>query len=135
MNSLVIVADATHARMFRTARTESAQLPVELVEIDAVHAPQQGRTAGEGLAEVVHQVAARAAAFSRHHFCNPILVVANAAVCSAILAALERELPNAHVRRVLAELATLAAPEIMRHLEERGAFDPWPANTPGEIAL
>ena len=151
MNSLVIVSDAECARMFRTAKTAAPKAPVELVEIETIHASPAGPheaargaraaaagtapAAGGELAPFATQIAARAAQFAHYHFCNPVLVVASETVSTAIFAELERALPNAHVRRVVADLGALRAPEILRQLEDAAAFEPWPANTPGQVAL
>jgi protein required for attachment to host cells len=137
MNSLVIVADAARARLFRTAKTSDAEAAVELVEVDALEATNAAPAgaADEGLPRFARKVAAHAAQFAHYHFCNPCIVVASLPVSTAIFGELERELPNAHVRRVTGEMAELPPRELMRQLLERAAFTPLPAKTPGQIEL
>ena len=145
MNSLVLVADAASARLFRTANSGVGNAPIELVEIDAIRASGAGQgtsmkrespTAGaKELALFARNIADRAAEFAHYHFCNPIIVVAGPDVSAAILSELERALPNAHIRRVMGDMAELSAPELMRELLERAAFTPLPAKTPGQIEL
>jgi hypothetical protein len=133
MNSLVIVADATCARLFRTAKTGDAEAAVELVEIDALDA--SASAAEDALPSLAKQVAAHAAQFAHYHFCNPLIVAASLPVSTAIFGELERALPNAHVRRVTGDMAHLPPRELMQQLQARAAFTPLPARTPGQISL
>jgi hypothetical protein len=133
MNSLVIVADAASARLFRTAKISDAEAGAELVEVGALEA--SASTSEEALSTLAKQIAARAAEFAHHHFCNPFIVVASSPVSMSILAELERQLPNAHVRRVTGDLVRLPLGELMQQLQERAAFTPLPARTPGQIEL
>lgn len=151
MNSLVIVADASRARLFRTAVTPVANAPVELVEIESLHAtetPDQslrmdaradatgaGSASAEALPRFANRIAVRAAEFAHYHFCNPFIVVSDESVSTAILGELAHELPNSHVRRVMANVADLPPRELMQELQERAAFTPLPARTPGRIDL
>jgi len=146
MNSLVLVADAASARLFRTANSGVAKAPIELIEMDAIHAPgAAGQDASmeraslsdgaRALALFARDIADRAAEFAHYHFCNPIIVVAGPGVSASILSELERALPNAHIRRVTGDMAALSAPELMHELLERAAFTPLPAKTPGQIEV
>lgn len=137
MNSLVIVADAARARLFRTAKTSDAEEGVELVEVEMLRAePAAAESAAdEELRPFARQVAQHTAQFAHYHFCNPVIVVASLPVSTAIFAELERELPNAHVCRVTGDMAELPPRELMRQLLQRAAFTPLPARTPGQIEL
>jgi hypothetical protein len=137
MNSLVIVADAARARLFRTAKTSDAEAAVELVEVETLGAgaAAPASAAGDELRPFARQIAQHAAQFAHYHFCNPVIVVASLPVSTAIFAELERELPNAHVCRVTADMAELPPRELMRQLRQRAAFTPLPARTPGQIEL
>jgi protein required for attachment to host cells len=151
MNSLIIVADASRARLFRTAATDVAEPAVELIEIDSLNAsePSDGaprqdeRTANgeaepgpsESLRRFADRIAVHAAQFAHGHFCNPLIVVSDQPVSTAILAGLARELPNVHIRRVTADVAQLPPRELMQELQQRAAFTPLPARTPGRIEL
>jgi protein required for attachment to host cells len=137
MNSLVIVADAARARLFRTAKTSDAEAAVELLEVEALDANDAAPASavGDELPRFAKQIASHAAQFAHYHFCNPFIVVASLPVSTAIFGELERELPNAHVRRVTAEMGGLPPRELMQKLLERAAFTPLPAKTPGQIEL
>jgi hypothetical protein len=137
MNSLVIVADAARARLFRTAKTSDAEGGVELVEVGMLGAEPAAAAsaADEELRPFARQIARHAAQFAHYHFCNPVIVVASLPVSTAIFAELERELPNAHVCRVTGDMAELPARELMRQLLLRSVFTPLPARTPGQIEL
>ncbi|HTV20540.1 MAG TPA: hypothetical protein VMG12_17775 [Polyangiaceae bacterium] len=137
MNSLVIVAGAARARMFRTAKTASPKVPVELLELDAMEASANDARGGGAaeLADWARQIAMRASQFAHYHFCNPILVVASEAVSAAILAELERALPNVPVRRLPGDYVELRPHELMPVLQEQAAFEPWPDRELGQIAL
>ena len=136
MNSLVIVADLARARLFRTAKTSDAEAAVELVEVETIGAATApASAAGDELRPFARQIAQHAAQFAHYHFCNPVIVVASLPVSTAIFAELERELPNAHVCRVTADMAELPPRELMRQLLQRAAFTPLPAKTPGQIEL
>lgn len=150
MNSLIIVADAARARLFRTAKTGDVEAAVELVEVEALDASrwrelgnsaesqEKASLSSASDGEVVRfarQVAGRAAQFAHYHFCNPLIVVASLPLSTLLFGELERELPNAHVRRVTGDLVELPPSELMRQLQARTAFTPLPARTPGQIAL
>jgi hypothetical protein len=151
MNSLVIVADASRARLFRTAATNLAEAPIELIEVGSLQAceprvrdPRRetqgaGGEADNGSSETLpgfaHRVAVGAAQFAHDHFCNPFIVVSDQPVSAALLAALAHEVPNGHIRRVTADVVQLPPRELMRELERRAAFIPLPARTPGTIEL
>jgi hypothetical protein len=136
MNSLVIVADAARARLFRTAKTSDVEAAVELVEVETLGAAAApASAAGDELRPFARQIAQHAAHFAHYHFCNPLIVVASLPVSTAIFAELERELPNAHVCRVTADMAELPPRELMRQLRQRAAFTPLPMKTPGHIEL
>ena len=71
LNSLIIVADASRARLFRTAQTNVVAEPVELIEIDAVEAEAPAAPAGADaapadavLSDRSRRVASRAAQFA-----------------------------------------------------------------------
>jgi protein required for attachment to host cells len=137
MNSLVIVADAARARLFRTAKTSDAEAAVELVEVEALDAGDAAPSSAvdDELPRFARQIASHAAQFAHYHFCNPFIVVASLPVSTAIFGELERELPNVHVRRVTGEMVELPPRELMHELLERAAFTPLPARTPGQIEL
>jgi hypothetical protein len=137
MNSLVIVADAARARLFRTAKTGDAEAAVELVEVEGLDTDDAAlSSAADGeLTRFARQIASHAAQFAHYHFCNPVIVVASLPVSTAIFAELERELPNAHVRRVTSDMGDLPPRELMRKLLQQAAFSPLPAQTPGHIEL
>jgi protein required for attachment to host cells len=151
MNSLVIVADASRARLFRTAATNVAEPTIELIEIDSLNAaeppdqaPRQDELAANGEAENVpseslrrfaDRIAIHTAQFAHGHFCNPFIVVSDQPVSAAILAGLARELPNVHVRRVTADVAQMPPRELMQELQQRAVFTPLTARTPGRIEL
>jgi hypothetical protein len=146
LNSLLIVADASRARLFRTAQTNVAAEPVELIEIDAVERPEgrvgaadpdeapspSGATASDPhhveargdapLGGFAHQTAVRAARFAHYHFCNPVIVAAPGDVYTAIQAELARELPHVYTRSVIGDFAQLPPRQLMHDLRERGAF-------------
>lgn len=121
MNSLIIVAGSTRARLFRTGHPSDPQAPVELIEVGRVDADADAGPRSEPFAR---QVAARAASFARDHFCNPVIVSAARAVEGALLRELERALPQAQIRRIPADLSALGPRRLMRALEEREAFAP-----------
>ena len=151
MNSLVIVADAARARLFRTAATTCTEAPVELIEIGSLNASEtpdrslgkEGEPESRGaeaapvdaLPRFANRIAVRAAQFAHYHFCNPFIVVSDEPVSAALLRELAHELPNAHVRRVTADVAQLPPRDLMQELQERAAFTPLPARTPGRIDL
>lgn len=125
MNSLIIVADASRARLFRTAQTNVAAEPVELIEIDAVdaHAPAaDAAPADAALSDLSRRVAACAAQFAHYHFCNPVIVAAPDDVYAAIQRELARELPHVSTRSVIADVAELPPRQLMHDLQRRGAF-------------
>jgi hypothetical protein len=102
MNSLVIVADPSRARLFRTAATNLAEVPIELIEVGSLQAceprvrdPRRetqgaGGEADNGSSETLpgfaHRVAVGAAQFAHDHFCNPFIVVSDQPVSAALLA-------------------------------------------------
>jgi len=146
MNSLVLVANAASARLFRTANSGVPKAPIELIEMGAIHssgAAEQGvstkreplSVSAKELALLARGIADKAAEFAHFHFCNPIIVVARLDVSAAILSELERALPNAHIRRVSGDMAELDAPEIMQRLLDQAAFSPLPGQTPGHVQL
>jgi protein required for attachment to host cells len=148
MNSLIIVADAARARLFRTAKTGDVEAAIELVEIEALDASRwrgesnraeaqasPSSASDDEVVQFARQVAGRAAQFAHYHFCNPVIIVASLPLSTAMFAELERELPNAHVRRVTGDMAQLPPRELMRQLQARAAFTPLPARTPGQIEL
>jgi protein required for attachment to host cells len=146
LNSLIIVADASRARLFRTAQTNIVAEPVELIEIDAIDCPAgrigpananeasspYGVSASDAphveargdapLSGFARQIAARAAQFAHYHFCNPVIVAAPADVYMAIQAELARELPHVYTRSVIGDIAELPPRQLMHDLQERGAF-------------
>lgn len=148
LNSLIIVADAARARLFRTVQTDLAEEPIELIEVDAVdparagagHAPDEGPSVrraidanarswrhvdGSGddaLRGFARQVAECAARYAHSHFCNSVVVAAPGSVYSAIQIEIARELPHANTRSVSGDLAQLPLRELLHVLQERGAF-------------
>lgn len=146
LNSLVIVADASRARLFRTAQTNVVAEPVELIEIDAIQRPE-ARVGGsdpdwassprsanrpdadhvdappdDSLSGFSRQIAERAARFAHYHFCNPVIVAAPVDVHAAIQTELARELPRVYTRSVIDDIAQLPPRQLMHDLQERGAF-------------
>ncbi len=128
MNSLIIVADASRARLFRTAQTNVVAEPVELIEIDAVAAgapaaPDPGAASADPpLSGLARRVAERAAQFAHYHFCNPVIVAAPDEVYAAIQTELARELPHVYTRSVIGNVAELPPRQLMHDLQQRGAF-------------
>jgi protein required for attachment to host cells len=145
LNSLIIVADASRARLYRTAQTNVAAEPVELIEIDAVERPEARDAAsdpertssprsadrsahhveapgGDSLSGFSRQVAERAARFAHYHFCNPVIVAAPGEVYTAIQRELARELPHVYTRSVIGDVAQLPPRQLMHDLQEGGAF-------------
>jgi hypothetical protein len=146
MNSLIIVADASRARLFRTAQTNVAEDPIELVEIDAVEAdanPQESGPSNLCLADSSHgdrdlgrfalQLAERVARFAEFHLCNPVIVTAAREVSSALIAELEHRLPNGYIHRVTGDFAGLSPRALMHELQEREACSSLHSRTPGTI--
>jgi protein required for attachment to host cells len=146
LNSLIIVADASRARLFRTAQTNVVAEPVELIEIDAIERPE-ARVGGSDpdepfapcsasasaahhaearddapLSGFAHEIAVRAARFAHYHFCNPVIVAAPGDVYTAIQAELARELPHVYTRSVIGDIAQLPSRQLMHDLQERGVF-------------
>lgn len=132
LNSLVIVADAASARLYRLAQTDSAESPLDLIEVARVAAvepaaaeqagPARGTssvlgppaTAGGGAAErsghdpnqqLAHRIARRVASFAEHHLCNPVIVTAGRELLNVLLVELEREVPSVYVRALVGESA------------------------------
>jgi hypothetical protein len=140
LNSLVIVADASRARLFRTAQTNVPSEPVELIEVDALQrsetlgeAPTAGRRhsihtgAPEGqrdeLRQFARNIANRAARFAEYHFCSPVIVAGELDVSSAVQDELGRELPGVYTRAFSGDAASLPPRELLRDLARRGAFE------------
>lgn len=152
LNSLIIAADTSRARLFRTARTNVVQTPVELLEVEAIERGRAQPDTGAGrssaqelpaspggsrhvfdesephdddeLRGFARQIAERAAHFAQYHFCNPVIVSATHGISPLLLAELERELPHVYVRSVGGDAASLPAPELLDSLRERKAFAP-----------
>jgi protein required for attachment to host cells len=132
LNSLVIVADASRARLFRTAQTNVAAEPVELIEIDAIERPPRSANRSnadhvaapgdDSLSGFSRQIAERAARFAHYHLCNPVIVAAPGDVYAAIQTELARELPRVYTRSVIGDIAQLPPHQLMHDLQERGAF-------------
>jgi hypothetical protein len=133
LNSLIIAADASRARLFRTAQTNLEQTPVELLEVDAI---ERGSTTSnkadagsepqrkEELRAYVRQIAERGAHFAEYHFCNPIIVSATHGVSPLLVEALEREVPHVYLRSVSGDAASLPTSELLDSLREQEAFTP-----------
>jgi hypothetical protein len=122
LNSLIIVADASRARLFRTAQTNEVAEPVELIEIEAIEGPEQRLGGPDALNGFARQIARCAAGFAQYHFCNPVIVAAPGDIYDAIQSALARELPHAYTRSVIGDIAQLPPRKLLRDLQERGAF-------------
>ena len=130
-NSLIIAADASTARLFRMAQTNDPTHPVDLIEVGAVAASgaadipacddEKARTQ-RALGSYSERIAERAAAFGEHHFCNPVIVVANHELSTIIVDDLERRLPSAPIRPVYAEVAGLPPRELLERLEKHKPF-------------
>lgn len=146
MNSLIIVADASRARLFRTAQTNVAEAPVELVELDSVEAPvREAAHRDRGLADRAQsdadldsfaiRVAERVARFASHHFCNPVVVTAPQELSASLVAELEYRLSDGCIHRIAGDFSGLPAPELLHELQKREAFGSPGASTPGTIAL
>jgi protein required for attachment to host cells len=135
MNSLVIAADASRARLFRTAQTNVGEHPVELIEIDVLDDSEAQAHDAVELRRFAEQIAERAAQFARYHFCNPVVLAAPSAVSSVMLAELERKLSNVYIHPIIGDMARLPARALMLALQERAAFiSPLPS-APGSIPL
>jgi hypothetical protein len=119
-NSLIIAADASRARLFRTAHPNVDQTSLELLEVEAID--RAGHD--EELRAFARQIAERAAHFAQYHLCNPIIVSATHAVSPLLSVELEQELPHVYVRSVSGEMASLPAPELLDALCKREAFTP-----------
>ncbi len=132
MNSLIIVAGGTGARLFRTARTNNTSVPVELLQLAALVDPEAsgdgvaGAPAGSGGREsprFAHQIAENVARFARDHVCNPVILVTPQASSSLLLGEIERELPKGvYVRSLVGELTELTPTEVLQDLQDRGAL-------------
>jgi hypothetical protein len=149
LNSLIIVADSSRARMFRTAQTTDSAAPFELIELNTVElsefggtgsrtenhsaldravaplshtAPDKTRRHQDNLLRFAHEVAQRAAEFARYHVCNPVVVAANDEVLTVLLTALEREIPNTYVRSICEELTDLSPSALLLDLQKRHAL-------------
>jgi hypothetical protein len=145
LNSLIIVADASRARLFRTAQTNIAAEPVELIEIEAIEGPEKrvgqpdidpsARLTAEAagarppdarrdapLSAFAQRIAQCAAGFAQYHFCNPVIVAGPGDIYAAIQSALARELPHVYTRSVIGDIAQLPPRQLLRDLQQRGAF-------------
>jgi protein required for attachment to host cells len=142
MNSLIIVVDASRARLFRTAHASIAETSLELIEIEALEYPEaraepggtpasegaprdavdRGEAQSDGLRGFARRIAVRAALFARYHFCNPVIVAAPQAIAASLLTEIERELPQVYVRLVSGEVAELPERELLRELQNRSVF-------------
>jgi hypothetical protein len=122
LNSLIIVVDASRARLFRTAQTNIAAEPVELIEIEAIEGPAKCVEGPDALNGFARQIAGCAALFAHYHFCNPVIVAAPSDIYDAIESELARELPHVQTRGVIGDIAQLPPRQLLRDLQERGAF-------------
>jgi protein required for attachment to host cells len=133
INSLIIVADASRARLFRTAGTNVAEAPIELVEVGAVEAAARDpRPRDGGLAQGTHggrdfrdfavQIAQEVASFAQYHFCNPVVLVATREVSSTLMDELEHRLSNVNLHRVSGDLTGLPPPALLQELQQREAL-------------
>jgi protein required for attachment to host cells len=139
MNSLIIVADAARARLFRTApinvtdsqpSTEHGEEQVELIEVDALdarEAPLGQPESAEAHDELerrrfAQQVVERVARFAQYHFCNPVIVAAPQPVASSIVDELGREVRNTYVRTFIGDFEELPPGAVLDDLQRRGAF-------------
>jgi protein required for attachment to host cells len=138
LNSLIIVADDSRARLLRTAQTNMPEEPVELIEVDALQRSEEpgeastsgrrdsgrpGATEGDALRKFAHQIANRAARFAEYHYCNPLIVAGELEVSSIVLDELGRELPGVYTRSLTGDVASLPLRDLMRDLLKRGAFE------------
>lgn len=148
LNSLVIAADASRARLFRTAQTNRGAEPVELIEIEVIEAeapvPESSRCdgsvadrshGGRDLASFATRVAERVARFAQYHFCNPVVVAATHEVSSALLVELEHRLSNVYIHRITGDFAGLQPRALMHELLRQEAFSSARARTPGIVEL
>ncbi|MEY4546867.1 MAG: hypothetical protein RL685_3062 [Pseudomonadota bacterium] len=145
LNSLIIVADAARARLFRTGQTNAEAAPVELIEVDTVelHGPRlEGSKASDphsaaGAPTVrgesrqsaerrcfADQIAEKVAKFAQYHFCNPIIVAADHEMAALIIDEVERQVRDTYVRSFIGDFAEQQPHAILAHLQERGAFSP-----------
>ena len=140
LNSLIIVADASRARFFRTAQTNVPREPVELIEVDALQRSETadeastlagqrsaGTRAAEGagdeLRQFARQIANRAARFAEYHFCNPVIVAGDVEVSSFVQAELGHELPGVYTRPIAGDVASLPPRALLQDLLQQGAFE------------
>jgi protein required for attachment to host cells len=145
LNSLVIAADASRARLYRTAHPNDLESEVELIEMDTIgrfephEAPAEARQGcsadearsahgspvklqGDELPDFARRIAQRTAKFAQFHYCNPVVILATADMYPALLDELARELPHVYVRSVIGDTARLPAAEIMKVLLEHEVF-------------
>jgi hypothetical protein len=133
-NSLIIVADASSARLFRTAQTNDPTRPVELIEVASVRAgdsatsdttratPEAAPGPARAQGSLFQRVADLAAAFAQYHFCSPIIVAAEQDAAPELADALVRHLPNVPVRPIHTDMAGWPANDVLRELQRREAF-------------
>jgi len=125
MNTLIIVADAQRARLFRLAHRAASPDPVELIEIDSI----QNAPDGDATPDFPERVAVHAARFARHHVCNPVIVTSPPAVSRGLLLELERQLPQTYILPLARDLSALEPSALLLSLE-RSLIRPEPGHLP-----
>jgi hypothetical protein len=117
MNNLIIVADASHARLFRLAKTAESEelIPIDPMAEAGVNAREHAPAAPEDFAE---RIARQAAQFARYHVCNPVVVAAPAGTSERLLAELERQLPQTYIRSIVRDMAALEPAELLHVLRQ-----------------
>jgi protein required for attachment to host cells len=117
MNSLIIVADASRARLFRIAKASGSEDSNELIELDSVR--DTGAIAGQTAApRFAERIARQAARFALHHVCNPVVVAAPPGTSRPLLDALERQLPETYIRSIVRDMTALEPPELLHDLQQ-----------------
>jgi protein required for attachment to host cells len=113
MNTLIIVADDSHARLYRIAKTADSEelIPIEPMGNAGAHSREQARAAPQDFAE---NIARHAARFALYHVCNPVVVAAPAGTSERLLAELERQLPEAYIRSLVRDMVGVEPAELLQ---------------------
>lgn len=114
-NSLVIVADAACARLYRLAQTSCAESPLDPIEVAALNAAHDPRQL------FAQRIARCAAEFAAHHACNPLIVAATPELLALLLVQLEGEVPNVYVRPLAGHFMQRPPNELMAELVQQYA--------------
>lgn len=118
-NSLIIVADAASARLYRLAQTSCAESPLDPIEVATLDAAPDPRQL------FAQRIARRAADFAACHACNPLIVAATPELLAPLLVELEGEVPSVYVRPLAGQFMQRPPSELMAELVRRYA-GAWP---------